>query len=461
MRINKKYFFQIGNKMQPIQVKEYVVTIGRIIVQNVLLLGFVFLISMPLPKEALAFEQPNIENYENLDTRWLPWIGSWRLVSEAEATMDSTLKDQYLLTVSLGDSEKSIIMKGYRDEQVLFEEKIETDGLRRPMEKDDCTGWQSCAWSETGKRLLFSGESSCSSDLSQQVSGMSFIDDAGDWLDIQLLQSEEEKAITIRRYRNVDADTIPPGGTSIDSARIARLTAGTGFSIDEIIELSGKVDPEVLEAALVEMHKPFPINSKQLIRLADAKVSTRIIDLMVALSFPDKFIVEQTIISRVQEPVFQPEPSHLHRPHHCWACACPTYPWYWATSIYPWYDYWYLDRYYWPGWYYDAWWHPSYGGGYGFKTGTLVKGHGYTRVYSESSAPPQPRYARPRNAATAQGARSFQPTGSSTATPSSTSSSRSSNVSTAVPRSNSPSASPSGYSSGSSSSSSTEEPDNY
>jgi len=226
---------------------------------------------MALTTVTRASDQPNIGSYENLDSRWLPWIGSWRMVSSTVNTTASTAKEQYQLTISPGDNGKAITMKGYRDEEVLSEENIIADGIHHPLTGDKCTGWYMYSWSETGKRLLLNSESSCSGELPHLISGMSIIDGAGDWVDIQLLQNGKEKAVTIRRYRNVDA-SITPGGISAANPAVARTSAGSNFSISEIIELSSKVEPEVLEASLLELRKPFPINSKQLERLAEAKV---------------------------------------------------------------------------------------------------------------------------------------------------------------------------------------------
>lgn len=417
---------------------------GRAMVQNVLLPCVVFVCSMLMTAGAWASSQSGAISDEDYNSHWLPWIGSWQLVSDAEDT--SALKDQYLLTTSPGGDGKSVIMKGSREGQELFEEKIEADGVRRSIEKDGCEGWQSYEWSGTGKRLLFQGESDCPGNLHQSSSGISLFDGNGDWLDIQLLQSGEEKTITIRRYRSVDADAIAPGRATADLARVARVYAGTDFTIDEIIELSGKVAPEVLEAALVELHKPFPINSKEIVRLADSGVPTQIVDLMVALSFPDEFVVERTSISRVEKH----GPRQVYRkfwPHdYCWSCFHPMFPWLCGASIYAYYDYWYLDRYYWPGWYYYSWWYPGYyygGSGYGVTTGRLVKGHGYTQVYPNDGSSPA-RYAQPRYVPTGQGSVSQQASSYSSSTSSSSYSSGSSTSSV----SSYPSASPNGYSSG-------------
>jgi hypothetical protein len=433
----------------------------RIVVRNLLFLCIALAFSMPLTLETWASEKQNIESYENLDTRWLPWIGSWRLVSNTINTVGSALREEYLLTIRPDDKGKFITMESSRDKTVMFEEKIEADGLRHPLNKDGCKGWYSYSWSETGKRLLFNGESSCADDLSQKISGISIIDTVGDWVDIKLLKSGKERAITIRRYRNVENDFVTPILIIPSKPSVARISAGTNFSLDEIIELSSKVEPEVLEAALVEMGRPFPVNSKLLVRLSDAKVPSQIVDLVVALSFPDEFTVERMTLSWVKtSPSFRP-------PYYDWTM----YPWYWTSSAYSPYGHWY---WYWGwdwDWYQQYAWYP-YGYGYipyshyyrGYipyshysggpstdSSGKLVAGRGYIRVYPSNSGS-QRRYARPRNAHAAQGGTRQSSSSSSVATSSpGPSSASSSSASSAGSGSSSPSASPSGYSSGGSS----------
>jgi len=223
--------------------------IVRIFCRNLLLFGIALVISLTSIAESRASDQQDTGNYQNIDNRWLPWIGSWRPVSNTINTSESALKEEYLLTVSPGDDGKSITIKGYRDEEVLSEEKIIADGMHHPLTSDKCTGWYMYSWSETGKRLLLNSESSCTVDLSHLISGMSIIDDGGDWVDIQLLQNGKEKAVAIRRYRNVDNPSVSPGVINTASPAFARISAGENFSISEIIELSSKVELEVLEAA--------------------------------------------------------------------------------------------------------------------------------------------------------------------------------------------------------------------
>jgi hypothetical protein len=344
------------------------------------------------------------------------------------------LKEEYLLTIRPDEKGKFVTMESSRDKKVMFEEKIEADGLRHPLDKDECTGWYSYSWSENGKRLLFEGESSCDGNFSQTISGISMIDTLGDYVDIKLIKSGEEKAITIRRYRNVEYNFVAPSPTMPTKTFVARFSAGTRFSIDEVIELSSKVEQEVLEAALVEMNNPYPVNSKQLMRLADANVPSQIVDLVVALSFPEKFTVERTALSWVKTA------SDFYAPYYHW----PMSPWYWTHSAYPLYGYryWGWDWYQRYGWYYYPYGYyyvPGGGGGSGtdgtHSSGRLVAGQGYTRVHSGNSGS-QKRYAQPRHGQAAQGA-----TASSSSAPSGGYSGGSGGYS-------SPSASPGGYSSG-------------
>jgi len=430
-----------------------------------LYLGIVLVLSITWNGSSMASEHQNTASYDNVDARWLPWLGSWRLVSNKINTGENLSKQDYFLTIRPGSSDNSIIMKGNQADKVLVEEEIIADGLRHPLKDEKCSGYYSYSWSETGKRLLFNSESNCPGDAPRQISGMSIIDENRDWLDIQLLQNGTEKAISIRKYRNIDSGTAASLGFNPDKIDISRISAAKNFSIDEIIELSSKLEPEVIEAALLELRKPFPINSRQLVRLSDSGVNSRVVDLMVAFSFPDKFTVGQEAISLAQSRGGGPQGynypgySMPYRDYSYYSYYCPILPWHWSSSAYMSYVYgysylgWYLTdgRYYplwtWPSYYsYAPYYYPYYTGGGGGgpvrERGTLTRGRGYSPATGSSGS--SSRYAQPRSAPAAQ----------SQSVPVQSSSSFSSGGSAggSVPTGSSsggtPSASPQGYSSG-------------
>ena len=72
----------------------------------------------------------------------------------------------------------------------------------------------------------------------------------------------------------------------------SRLTHAPPLTVDDVKDAAGKVSPRALEAALVETGSSFDLSGKDLIALQDAKVPGSVTDLMVALSYPDRFVVE-------------------------------------------------------------------------------------------------------------------------------------------------------------------------
>ncbi len=407
-----------------------------------------------------AAAQRNMDSASVMDARWSAWIGSWRLIPDDAADKKNGAADsQYILDIRPGSDKRSVVMKGIQNDAVLFDQEIAVDGSRQPIEDESCKGWHKYSWSDTGKRLLFESESECADRLKRKISGISFFNDPGEWADIQLLSSGEDRVVTIRRYRQADGDS----AAAVRGRRFntAQIIAGTNFSIDEIIELTGKMPPEAIEAALVEMQKPFKINGKALERLADSGVAPQVIDLMVALSFPDKFTVEEHSVKPLQaaeERRYSAGSGYYYSwsPFGIWPFYDPLSPWYWNTYGYGHYGYW--------GWgslggYYYPYWGPSGGGGADpyIGGGRLVAGEGYTRVRPNNGG--ETRYAHPRGNSIATGRAAGSNNRSAPGNASSSgghvagsgnSGGSSSSGSASAPSSSggAPSASPGGYSSG-------------
>jgi hypothetical protein len=171
------------------------------------------------------------------------------------------------------------------------------------------------------------------------------------------------------------------------------------LALDEIKEASAKVAPAALEAAVAETKPRFDMNKHMLLDLADAKVPPNVIDVMVAVSYPDRFVIE--------EPS-QPAPFAYVPPY---AGASP-------FGIDP-FDPFYAGYYYYPGYYYSPFGYGYLGrydpllfgggvyplgggvigggGGVGNNrpaasgAGRAINGQGYTRIHPADAAAAQPR----------------------------------------------------------------------
>jgi hypothetical protein len=250
----------------------------------------------------------------------------------------------------------------------------------------------------------------------------------GTWTDIQAIDVAGQESYRVRRYRRAGAATAGAAGT-----------AGAALSLDDVKEASGKISSHALEAVLVETHASFPLSSGRLIELADAQVPESVIDLMVALSYPNRFVVETARVDRAPAVIVN-DPFMFGVGYPIWADSFGFYS--------PFYSY-YSPYYYSPFAYSYAYgYNPFYfnggyavidaggGGGSGRPdrpsgTGRVVDGLGYTRV--------RPRESEPTTASR-QGGTVGGDSGSSSSSSSSSGSSGASSVSSG------------GFSSGSSSS---------
>jgi hypothetical protein len=60
-----------------------------------------------------------------------------------------------------------------------------------------------------------------------------------------------------------------------------------------VIEASAKLPPEAVQAALSELNTGFALNAKGLVAMDEAGVADSVVDLMVALTYPKRFVVER------------------------------------------------------------------------------------------------------------------------------------------------------------------------
>src|SRR5690606_425634 len=99
-----------------------------------------------------------------------------------------------------------------------------------------------------------------------------------------------------------------PAGRSLAS-ETARMAAAARIGPEPVIEASAQVDPLAVEAWLLERDHSITVDARTLTRLADAGVSTGVIDLLVAQSYPEMFAVDSTSRDetiRGRPPVWDP-----------------------------------------------------------------------------------------------------------------------------------------------------------
>ncbi|MGQ0733847.1 MAG: hypothetical protein ACT4QD_09350 [Acidobacteriota bacterium] len=335
---------------------------------------------------AVAGLPPN-EQPTATPARWAPWIGCWQVVDESIGEEPATLNRPAGTAAARGlrvcvqpADGAAATLTTFLNDQPVRTETIVPGGQQVAITDAGCRGWQRAEWSPLGARLYASAEIGCDSQSPRRVSGMGMMLAGPTWIDIQSIESDGRRSLRVRRYRPVAR-----AGSEAPMAPQMTMPLGTRMSLADVKDAGARVTPEVLEAALTELRSGFDLDARALLDLDRAGVPDRVIDLMVALSFPERFEVVQR------------------------SGSASGGGWWGGGLFSPWSDY--MDPLYYPS-YYTPFGYRYWGGfnsyyflGPGFValnpregesvapsgTGRVVDGYGYTRVRRTQPEPANPR----------------------------------------------------------------------
>ena len=248
------------------------------------------------------------EQSDGVDRHWLPWLGCWQLSEEEFQSPDGTapleLESQEVrerTSVCLAMNGPEVKMTVSEGNQLLVERAINANGTRRDIVDNECRGWEENRWSRDGHRLFTKSEIRCDDMPTRILSGISFLTSTSNWVDVQFVEMGDHQQLEVRRYNpsksNTGGNIGGPLGTAaaIQSSAIsqARRESAEPPDMADVMEASRSTAVRAVEALLVETEPQLSLNSNALVGLDDAGLNHDIIDLLVAQSFPDRFVIER------------------------------------------------------------------------------------------------------------------------------------------------------------------------
>lgn len=344
------------------------------------------------------------------DPRWFAWIGCWQPVGAEIAAAAEEVPTLCVVPVpGSAGVEVATVVGG----SVVERERLDATGAPVAVDREGCSGTATAGWSSDGHRLFRRAEYACPGGLVRRVDGLMALSPTGEWLDVQHLSTAGEGGVRVLRYRPVPRPEAVPEdllaaveGHAL-SASTARMAASTNVGTADVVEASGRVEAEAVEAWLVERGQGFALelDAERLVGLADAGVEPGVIDLVVALSYPDRFAIDRASGEaelREEDGTLRPQPRR-----GVWDG--------WGTG--------YGGGFY-PGYYggrYGGYGYGGYGGYYAppvivvrdgddgdvdRREGRAVKGRGYTRSRGDggSSSSPSARPSSDRGSSGSSGA---------------------------------------------------------
>lgn len=377
---------------------------------------------------------PSLLSAQQVDSRWLPWIGCWQV---ADAGVDQ------VLCIEPGDDAGAVRMD-YSGEDVE-DQLFRANGEPVQVSQAGCQGEERASFSPDGRRIYITASYLCDGGTVQSGTGLITMVAEDEWVEIRSLAVDGEHVAWVQRYVQATPAAVQAAGERdlvTPDILVARRLASRPPTLSVLAEVARGVDAKVASAWIVESGYPFQLNGEQLVALADAGVDPEVIDVAVAVSNPRHFNLGPAGDPTREDNVARPRGvvgSFGYTPYfgrRYFGYGQFYSPWgYLAYSPYG-----YDPFYYGYGYGYSPY---SYGGyrpayivvtrntGTGYVsdrgTGRAVAGRGYTRTRSGGSNPPSGSsgYSPPRSSSG----------GSSAGTTSSGGGSSSTGTRTAKPRS--------------------------
>lgn len=337
------------------------------------------------------------------DSRFDGWLGCWRLEDDLSGT-----GVRMCITPEAGGVRLQTVAGDRRG----IDEVVIPDGAARPIADRECKGSERSEWSKDGMRVFRTTEITCQGEAPRSIKSVAFLGPGPSWTYVQHLTGADGSHVRTQRYRRAFNQNLADGTKAAQPRGSITIAAdAAAWSVDDVIEASAKLPAEVLQAALVDARQGFDLNRKTLVQLAEANVREDVIDLMVALTFPKRFVVEQAGSggSAIGVSTGMGWYDPFMSPMYSGAYAnC-----YMMGGYYGYRSYYNLCGYYYPGYsgyypYYNSGgWipiNPSPGPGPITPTaeGRVVNGRGYTRI-RERSPEPVPARINSRGDGTAAG----------------------------------------------------------
>lgn len=229
---------------------------------------------------------------------WNAWLGCWEPVGlDPTASVDDA---RPALCVIPGATDAQVELVTVEDGVIVDRETLNASGAEVSSARDGCQGVESTSWSADGSRLYQESVFECPGELERRTSGIFAITPSLEWIAVEAVTVDESTDVRVVRYR-------PAPGVARSDRELSLALEGRAMAIDaartsaaapadfaDVIEANTRASLPAVEAWLIEQEEGFDLDARRIRELAAAGVPEPLIDLMVALSYPDVFAIDRT-----------------------------------------------------------------------------------------------------------------------------------------------------------------------
>ena len=234
---------------------------------------------------------------QDLDGRWMAFLGCWEPIGEAT--------DSGLLCVrQVADGvELFTVVAG----EITTSDVMVANAEQRPRSMEGCEGWETSEFSADSRRVFTRSEFVCGEGLPRASSGVMSLTAPTQWLDVRSVDVGGEQVAWVQRYQLVGPERVAEAG--VDDAtqdlglavRSARMSASRRITLTEVREAAERIDTKAVEAWVAARGERFALDGNALIELADDGVEESIIDVVVAVTYPETFSIDANAEARTRD----------------------------------------------------------------------------------------------------------------------------------------------------------------
>jgi hypothetical protein len=233
------------------------------------------------------------------DDRWLPWHGCWQAADDSGSESDAGL----LVCFDPLPDASGVQIRTLVDGEVLALERIVADGNPVPAEDGGCSGERVAEWSNDGSRAFISSSLRCAEGVTRSTTGvMALARNGTEWIEIHSVRvGNGEEIVGMRVFEPASDATVraqgvqPPAGDRQTAVRTARTMVSSPLGPDDVLEVSEKVGSGVARALVSEVGQPFNLNARTMQALTRQGLPGEVLDVMVAVTYPERFEVESGV----------------------------------------------------------------------------------------------------------------------------------------------------------------------
>ena len=252
------------------------------------LMGLLALSIAPLPVSGIRAGPLGAQ-----ETLWLSWIGCW----EGAAEVGGDEADSFLVCFQPLTTGAGVEIRTYAQGDLVASEQMLADGAPRALEEGGCTGQRTSGWSTDRARVYLVSELDCGGGVTRSTRGvLSMLPNGEGWVEVQAVQAGDAPPLVgIRTFVPATESLLEQDGI-VDPAegrelavRSAQVQAGGTLTPEMLAEAVERVGPSVTNALLIERGEPFGLDREVLKALSARGVPGEVLDVMVAVSYPERF----------------------------------------------------------------------------------------------------------------------------------------------------------------------------